>query len=500
MYVEVTLVVATVAFILYRSLNKRWSVLKKWNIPHDNPSIFRFGNAKRVFSKNGFEYELDCKARYGNIWGWYMLTEPRIVVHDPEILRQIQVKKYSTFPNRLQKKSDVGSPSLQKGLLAAENNEWKRMRTTLSPAFSTSKLKLMSPIFDFCVKNTIKVFEKKIQNNGGIFDTEATFRSLSLDVICSATFSIDVNSQDTKPEPLLSKHAKAFFATDTLAVLTLVVTTAFPLLMKLLPADGKQEKHARYMKNLCHDLIRNRQQKDTNGEENARNDIMDLMIDSFISNPALAEKAAKGLTEGEIFSNAATLLLAGYDTTGVAMTYLAYNLAMHNDIQERLQEEIDQAFANQCDHDIDTVCNIKYLDMCVNENLRLYGPIARSLRTSQRDVTVNGLNIPKGAVVIIPISALSHDSEYWNDPMVFNPERMRNIDEIDPMVFQPFGNGPRNCIGLKFALVEMKLAFCALLRRYSFRATMETPLPPLPVSQLQTTAPAVRFNLKIERR
>ncbi|KAH0504811.1 Cytochrome P450 3A6 [Microtus ochrogaster] len=129
--------------------------------------------------------------------------------------------------------------------------------------------------------------------------------------------------------------------------------------------------------------------------------------------------------------------------------------------------------------DYDKVMEMEYLDMVLSETLRLY-PIANRLeRVCKQDVEMDGVFVPKGSIVMVPLYALHHDPQYWPEPMEFRPERFskENKGSIDPYVYMPFGNGPRNCIGMRFALMNMKLALTKVLQSFSFQSCKETQIP-----------------------
>ncbi|CAO2630601.1 Cytochrome P450 3A31 [Lemmus lemmus] len=122
---------------------------------------------------------------------------------------------------------------------------------------------------------------------------------------------------------------------------------------------------------------------------------------------------------------------------------------------------------------------MEYLDMVLSETLRLYAIANRLERVCKQDVEMNGVFIPKGSVVMIPIFSLHRDPQYWPEPEEFRPERFSKEKKgsIDPYVYMPFGNGPRNCIGMRFALMNIKLALTKLLQNFSFQPCKETQIP-----------------------
>ena len=136
--------------------------------------------------------------------------------------------------------------------------------------------------------------------------------------------------------------------------------------------------------------------------------------------------------------------------------------------------------------------------MAVNETLRLYFLGGRLERTCKRDVEINGVTIPKGTIVIIPPYTLYRSPEYWPNPEEFRPERFskENKDNIDPYIYLPFGAGPRNCIGMRFALLTLKVAITAVLQHFTFQACKEIQIP-LKLQSLGFMTPEKPIVLKL---
>ncbi|CAO2630599.1 Cytochrome P450 3A31 [Lemmus lemmus] len=169
-------------------------------------------------------------------------------------------------------------------------------------------------------------------------------------------------------------------------------------------------------------------------------------------------------------------IFGGYETSSNTLAFALYLLATHPDIQKTLQDKIDVAFPNKAPPNYDKVMEMEYLDMVLNETLRLYTIFHRLERVCKQDVKMDGVFIPKGSIVMIPIFSLHRDPQYWPEPEEFRPERFskENKGSIDPYVYMPFGNGPRNCIGMRFALMNMKLALTKVLQNFSFQPCKET--------------------------
>eukprot|EP00073_Rattus_norvegicus_P039475 XP_008767249.1 PREDICTED: cytochrome P450 3A2-like isoform X2 [Rattus norvegicus] len=205
-----------------------------------------------------------------------------------------------------------------------------------------------------------------------------------------------------------------------------------------------------------------------------RVDFLQLMMNAH--NNSKDKVSHKALSDIEIVAQAIIFIFASYETTSSTLSFVLYSLATHPDSQKKLQEEIDRALPNKAPPTYDTVMEMEYLDMVLNETPRLYPIGYRLERVCKKDIKLDGVFIPKGSVVMIPFYTLQHDPQHWPEPEEFLPERFskENKGSIDPYVYLPFGNGPRNCIGMRFALMNMKLALTKVLQNFSFQLCEET--------------------------
>ena len=166
------------------------------------------------------------------------------------------------------------------------------------------------------------------------------------------------------------------------------------------------------------------------------------------------------------------LVIAGYETTSTALSYITYAIASHPLEQQKLQQHIDTHFDSYIDDDMpsyDTVAQMDYLDMFIRETLRMY-PILPVVinRQSTEDFDIPNIGtIPAGTRIAVDMYTLHFDPDLWGpvDPHTFYPERFAT--KRHSMAWIPFGAGPRNCIGMRFALMELKLALVCLLKTYT---------------------------------
>ncbi|CAG2115383.1 unnamed protein product, partial [Medioppia subpectinata] len=184
------------------------------------------------------------------------------------------------------------------------------------------------------------------------------------------------------------------------------------------------------------------------------------------------------ISDDDFVTNSMIFLTAGFDTTSSLLSFLCYELAINELCQQRLYEEINK-FSDDINYE--TISQMPYLEACVAETLRLYNPITTVGRIADEEYTVGdtGLTIPVGMFVAFDLHVLHHSPEYYPDPMRWDPERFlpENRHKLVPKTYMPFGTGPRNCVGMRFALMEAKTAIVQLIRRFQFRRSVNTTIP-----------------------
>ncbi|CAG2065310.1 unnamed protein product, partial [Timema podura] len=161
------------------------------------------------------------------------------------------------------------------------------------------------------------------------------------------------------------------------------------------------------------------------------------------------------LSDKDIAAQAAVFFLAGFETSSTLMSFVSYFLAIHEDVQQRLQEEIDNMLENTGGKvTYEEVLALKYLDMVISETLRMYPPATAMDRVCVKPYWIPpsgnqpGITFKEGDILEIPIFGLHRDEEYFPEPDKFDPERFSNENKhkIKPFSFIPFGIGPRSCI------------------------------------------------------
>ncbi|XP_062036814.1 cytochrome P450 3A6 [Lepus europaeus] len=465
---ETWVLLAASLVLLYLYGTSTHGLFKKMGIP--GPTPLPFIGTILGYRKGMWEFDIECRKKYGKMWGLFDGRQPLMVITDPDMIKTVLVKEcYSVFTNR-RSFGPVGF--MKKAVSISEDEDWKRVRTLLSPTFTSGKLKEMLPIIaqygDVLVKNLRQEAEK-----GKPVDLKEIFGAYSMDVITGTSFGVNIDSLRNPQDPFV-KNVRRLLKFNFFDPLLLSITL-FPFLtpifealhISMFPKDVMDFLKTSVEK-IKEDRLKDKQKR--------RVDFLQLMINSQNSKEIDSHKA---LDDIEVVAQSIIILFAGYETTSSTLSFIMYLLATHPDVQQKLQEEINTVLPNKALATYDTLVKMEYLDMVVNETLRLYPIAGRLERVCKKDVDINGIFIPKGTIVMMPSYALHRDPQHWTEPDEFRPERFskKNKDNINPYIYHPFGAGPRNCLGMRFALMNIKLALVRLMQNFSFKLCKETQVP-----------------------
>jgi cytochrome P450 family 6 len=212
-------------------------------------------------------------------------------------------------------------------------------------------------------------------------------------------------------------------------------------------------------------------------------DDLDEDNEQFEKDAKLNHVAKQGeFNELTIVATALVLLVAGYDTTGSTLSFLCYQLAKNPEIQDRLRAEI-QEVTGDSDEEVtyDHLSKMTYMDQIISETLRFHTPLSALQRVASNDYKLPGsdLIIEKEMGVWINTMAIHFDTKHYSNPNVFDPEHFNKEAKAarHPYAFLPFGQGPRGCIGMRFALLEAKLALANIVRKFVLLPSEKTKEP-----------------------
>eukprot|EP00057_Strongylocentrotus_purpuratus_P025422 XP_011679896.1 PREDICTED: cytochrome P450 3A6 [Strongylocentrotus purpuratus] len=351
---------------------------------------------------------------------------------------------------------------------------------------------------------------KTLGKRAPLTDEEVVFGSFVMDTIGSCAFGLNIDSQSNPGNPFVT-NAKSAFKFDfqkPLFILGSLIPSLGRLMANhrismLIPADvldffndvtkktinlrkeavsGSNFKRVDFLQ-----LLLDAQKQETvdkaidpveDDKENDIHDDLDKHHDVNYHTKSLGKGAP--LTDVEVFAQVLIFFTAGAETTTTLLGFIFYALSMNPDIQEKLISEVDEVTPSRDSVGYSSIATMPYLDQVVCETLRLFPPAGISNRMCNETFVHNGLMIEKGTQVFIPVYNIHRDPDYWPEPEKFDPERFTKEAKAKqhPLAWQPFGAGPRNCIAMRFALMETKMAVVRVLQNYRFETCAETEIPP----------------------
>jgi cytochrome P450 len=232
-------------------------------------------------------------------------------------------------------------------------------------------------------------------------------------------------------------------------------------------------------------------QRRARGEE-GRMDVLSLLLD-------VRDESGEGFSDREVRDQLMTLMFAGHDTSTSTLAFMMYELSKRPDVIDRLQEEQDRVLGGR-DPDIDTLeREMPYLDMVLDEVLRLYPPAWIGPRRAVREFDFNGYTVPDGAYVNYCSWASHRIPEVFPDPEAFIPERFTSERKaaLPRGGYVPFGGGRRVCIGKRFGKIEVKLVATMLLQRLRLDLL---PGRTMTVRQMPTLSPTDGLEMRVSPR
>ncbi|XP_049516541.1 cytochrome P450 3A24 [Dermacentor silvarum] len=497
--------VAVVSWVLHR----RWKhgLFKRYGIPGPEARSLLFGHW-RDLRRDTIKMMDDWIQNYGSLVGIYGGDVPLLLVSDLDAIKDCLVKRAHEFRDRVP--LIVNVEPLKSSLLGIKGAEWKMVRSVLNPTFSTAKMRMISRIIDDCTNTTVEILDQQLASSARDVDVSVMAQGLTMDCIAKSVLGWKCEYQRNPQDPFLTSLRETLIGADNPIV---SVAVAFPPVRWLIKLVYPYVNYGRFF-SLVTDSVREvikarRLLEYKNREENARAvDMLQLMLDAqYKSHTENVESCSNrpSMTDDHVVSNCFVTLGGGFETTSLTLALLLDELARNPDEQQKLYAEVSSAFQGDVTSEAlyDKLQGLKRLEMVINEGLRKYPPLVFfTARMCYQDTELAGKVVPAGTRLIVPTWSIHRNPELWPDPERFDPERFSEGLEKDrhPASYIPFGMGPRECIGKKFAMLELKMALCKLVRRYEFSLSSQS------VATLEFKVPLISINpvknivLQVKRR
>ncbi|XP_011633772.1 cytochrome P450 9e2-like [Pogonomyrmex barbatus] len=466
------------ALILYYFLFKNMNYFKKYGIPHVKPLPIVGNMGPAIFRQQSLTdfvkmmYNLNPNAKYVGMYDFWQ--NPIIVLRDLELIKSVTLKHFDNFMDHFGVLDEQQDPFFGKNLIALRGDRWREVRSILSPAFTSSKMKSMFKLMSNCGVN-FSTYLTQLPPEKRTMELKNIFTRYTNDVIATCAFGISVDSM-RNPKNEFFVYGTEATNFSGFSLLKFFIMRNFPWLARIVKLTFIREKITHFFRDLVKTTIKIR---DDNGI--VRPDMLQLMMEN-------RSKDKAELSIDDMVAQAFIFFFGGFESTSTLMCFVAHEIAVNQDIQKRLQNEINQVLEEtNGEASYEAVNGMEYLDAVINEALRMYPIVVALDRLCLKDFelppTLPGMKsftVKKGHGIWIPVHGLHHDPNYFEEPEKFDPERFLDEQKKDSLncgAYLPFGIGPRMCIGNRFALLETKVLLFHLLARCDLKPCEKTAIP-----------------------
>ncbi|RVE75521.1 hypothetical protein OJAV_G00017720 [Oryzias javanicus] len=373
-------------------------------------------------------------------------------------------------------------PWLGQSLLLSNGEEWSRKRRLLTPAFHFDVLKESISTFNSSTNTMHEKWRRLLAAGQTSLEMFDHVTLMTLDSLLKCAFSFQSDCQEST----------CGYVSAIVELSDLIIDRRFRILHHWDWIYWRTEQGQKFRRALrvVHEFTREVVQKrraliGQQGETSSkRRDFVDIIL-------MTKDEDGRSLSDEEIEAEANTFMFAGHDTTASAISWTLYNLAQHSHHQEKCRQEVMDLMQGRAGRDIawEDLSDLPFTSMCISESLRLHPPVQAVTRKYTQDMPLPGnLTVPQGAICLVSIYGTQHNPAVWTNPHEFDPHRFdpEHKKSVSSHAFIPFSSGPRNCIGQKFAMAELRVVVALTLLRFRLRPGVNPEVggSPVPVRRL----------------
>ncbi|XP_062534936.1 probable cytochrome P450 6a14 [Armigeres subalbatus] len=408
--------------------------------------------------------------------GTFLSIKPVLLVLDLELVKQILVKDFHIFHDRGMFFNERDDP-LASHMFSVEGERWRFLRNKLSPTFSSGKIKYMFQTVCEIGLEFLASFEPYIERKEPV-EVALQATKFTCDVIGSCAFGLTCNALQGDSTELLD-IADEIFNPRPMQMLWMVLLMSFQDLAIKLRLKQTSAHIESYFVDVVKKTVEHREKNNI-----SRPDFLQLLMQLKTKGTIdeNEEDSKEKFTMNDVIAQAFLFFFGGFETSSKALSFALFELAYSQEIQNKAREEVQRVLSNHGGLiTYEALKDMIYVEQIVHESLRKYAPIGNIVRIANEPYKIRSpdFTLEKGTMVMIPVHAVHHDPEFYPDPSRFDPDRFAPdaISARHSHSFLPFGDGPRNCIGMRFALLEVKFGIAQLVSRLRFTVNERTQLP-----------------------
>ncbi len=393
-----------------------------------------------------------------------------LVSTHPDFIRHILRENYQNY-----QKSYIQVERIAEfeghGLLNSHGEKWLSKRRYLQQGFRRSRMMAMMPIMQQALSESMKRFEEERREND-VIDVHKQMVFFTLRLVGKSLLGNSMKEEELE------------LVGETISIIQkfMVRQIVQPYKIPWFRISGQTARYQRMRQAADHFIREHIASRRKYPLEES--DLLQLLL----SQPF--KDTGETLDDEQILIECLQLLVAGNETSSNALAWTFYLLCRHPWAAEKIRAEIAEVLGKE-EPNFKNLHQLSYTMQVFDETMRLYPPFWMVDRIAMGDDEAMGIHIPKGTMVVSYLYGLHRNTDYWDDPEVFNPDRFTKERKKarNPFAHIPFGGGPRICIGNSMAIVQMLLILVALVRDYRFELVPDEPVAIRPMMILRPDGP-----------
>jgi cytochrome P450 len=382
----------------------------------------------------------DCAQRFGDVVSFRIGPRDALFLNDPDLIERVLVTEHRNFP----KISFIWrqfTAVFGDGLVTSSGSLWQRQRRLCAPAFAPLRLAGYAEVMAQATEQTLEGWRI-----GEVRDLHADMMTLTLRIVAETLFGVGIEADIPRIEAAVADMSREM---ATRMVRPVLIPDAV-----LLPG------HLRYRRGLaCIEDVATRLIRERRTASRAGHTLLDTLIDA-------RDETGAPMSDRQLRDEAVTFLLAGHETTALALTWALHLLGQHPDVSAALAADAG-AVLGERPATFEDLPRLTLAEQVVNESLRLYPPAWLIGREAGRSCEIGGHAVAKGMPLYTCPWVLHRDPRFWAEPLAFRPERWAGDADKrrTRFAYMPFSGGPRVCIAQRFAVMEAVLILASIARR-----------------------------------
>lgn len=421
-------------------------------LPPGPPGHFLVGNLPE-FARDLLAFHEHCRDTYGDIVRLKLGTRTVYVLNHPDLIHEVLVANHRNFIKHSFFWRHV-TAIFGSGLLTSEGDSWLRQRRLMAPAFHRERITGYGQTMVAYTERMLDTWRA-----GEVRNVHHDMMHLTLEIVGKVLFDADVGGDadaigtafDAVTDEIAARFRRPVFIPDWIP----------------LPGNVRYNRGVRTLNNLVYRIIREHR---ANGAQGG--DLLSMLMQA-------RDEDGNQMNDRQLRDEAVTLLLAGHETTALALSWTWYLLSLHPEVDAKLYAELRSVLNGRSPTPADMRA-LPHTERVIQESMRLFPPAYGFGREAVADCEIGGYDVPAGTTVFMSPWLMHHDARWFDEPQRFNPDRWSDglAERLPRHAYLPFGGGPRICIGNTFAMMEAVLLLATIAQRFRLERVSDEPVKP----------------------